>query len=119
MSDIIGKKLKHLRLSRKLTQQEVSDRINGEISRSTISNYEIGRRTPHLLDLQKMADLFGVTLDYFGVKPKDDAFDVLARAKEVFENDSISKETKEDLYMEFMKMYINLKGEANEKKEEI
>ena len=105
----MGKKLKHLRKSRGLTQQDVSDRTNGEISRSTISNYEIGRRMPHLLDLQRLSDIFGVGLEYFGISPKDEAFDVLARAKEVFQNANISKATKEDLYMEFMKMYLDMK----------
>lgn len=101
--------MKHLRKSRKLTQQEVADKV--DIKRSTISNYEIGRRTPHLKDLQKMANAFGVGLEYFEVTTKDEVFDVLARAKEVFKSEEISKEEKEGLYMEFMKMYIDLKGE--------
>ena len=109
MSKELGNKLKHLRKSKKMTQQEVSEKVNQEISRSTISNYEIGRRTPHLTDLQKLANVFGVGLDYFGLSTKDEAFEVLARVKEVFENDEISKETKEELYREFMKMYLNLK----------
>ena len=109
MSVEIGSKLKHLRKSRKLTQQEVADKV--DIKRSTISNYEIGRRTPHLKDLQKMAKAFGVGLEYFEISQKDEAFDVLARAKEVFESNDISEEVKEDLYREFMKMYLHLKGE--------
>lgn len=109
MSKEIGSKIKHLRKSRKLTQQEVADKV--DIKRSTISNYEIGRRTPHLKDLQKLAETFGVGLDYFGVQNTDEVFDVLARAKEVFQNEEISEAAKEGLYMEFMKMYIELKGE--------
>lgn len=58
LSKEIGNKLKHLRKSRKLTQQEVSEKVDEAISRSTISNYEIGRRTPHLTDLQKLADVY-------------------------------------------------------------
>ena len=109
MSKEIGSKLKHLRKSKKMTQQEISEKV--DIKRSTISNYEIGRRTPHLKDLQKIAAVFGVGLDYFGVSETDEVFDVLARAKEVFNNEDISQEEKEDLYREFMKMYLNLKGE--------
>lgn len=104
----IGQKLRHLRQSKFMTQEEVAQKI--DITRSTISNYEIGRRSPHLRDLQKLAEAFGVGLDYFGVSPKDEAFDLLARAKAVFENDQISRIEKEELYREFMKLYLNIKG---------
>ena len=107
MSQEIGKKLKHLRQSKKLTQQEIADKAN--ITRSTISNYEIGRRTPHHNDLLKLAKIFGVGLEYFYMPAKDEAFDLLARAKKVFKNDDISTETKEKLYMEFMKLYLQIK----------
>lgn len=109
MSQDIGRKIKQLRKARKITQEDLAERV--KIKRSTISNYEIGRRTPHLKDLQKLAESFGVGLDYFGVHSTDEVFDVLARAKDVFENDKISDTAKEELYMEFMKMYLNLKGE--------
>ena len=106
----IGLKLKHLRKSRKMTQQDVSDRVKADISRSTISNYEIGRRTPHLSDLAALAELFGVGLDYFGFSSKDEVFELMARGKEIFENEAIDEEAKEALYHEFMKMYLDLKG---------
>lgn len=104
----IGTKLKALRKSKGLTQEDVSEKVG--IKRSTISNYEIGRRTPHLKDLQKFADIFGVGLDFFGISPKDEVFDLLSRAKEVFESPEVEHEVKEDLYREFMKLYLNLKG---------
>lgn len=65
MSNEIGKKIKQLRLSKSLSQQELADKVN--ITRSTISNYEIGRRTPHLKDLQKFkVDRFARSVkDYF------------------------------------------------------
>lgn len=104
----IGGKIKNLRKSRKITQQEFADKIG--VSRSTLSCYEIGQRTPNLKTLQQMADIFGVGLDYFGISAKDEAFDLLARAKEVFENENVSTEAKEELYREFMKLYLNMKG---------
>lgn len=105
----VGNKIKNLRKSQKITQQDFADKIG--VSRSTLSCYEIGQRTPSLKTLQHIADMFGVGLDYFGISAKDEAFDLLARAKEVFENDKISDETKEQLYREFMKFYLNMKGE--------
>ena len=104
----IGSKIKNLRKSRKITQQEFADKIG--VSRSTLSCYEIGQRTPSLKTLQQIADMFVVGLDYFGISDKDEAFDLLARAKEVFESENVSVETKEELYREFMKLYLQMKG---------
>lgn len=107
MNDIsIGKKLKILRKERCLTQQELADKLG--IKRATISNYEIGRRSPHLSELKRIAEFYGVGLDYFGVAQKDEILDLVARAQRVFANDDIPKEKKEEVYKELMKLYLNL-----------
>lgn len=106
MSEYIGKKLKQLRKSRGLTQEQVAERV--AITRSTISNYEIGRRTPHLKDLSALAGVFGVGLDYFGISAKDETFELIARAKEIFESEEVPRETKESLYREMMKLYLQM-----------
>ena len=103
----IGIKIKTLRKSRKLTQEDFAEKIG--VSRSTLSCYETDQRTPNIKTLQQISEAFGVGLDYFGINAKDEAFDLLARAKDVFENDDVSNETKESLYHEFMKLYLNLK----------
>lgn len=107
MNNSIGVKLKTLRKSQRITQQAVADRVG--ISRATISNYEIGRRTPHLKDLQRLAAFYNVGLDYFGISTADEVLELLARAKEVFESEIVSKEKKDDLYKEIMKLYLNIK----------
>ena len=109
MSEYIGKKLKQLRKSKGMTQEQVAERV--DITRSTISNYEIGRRTPHLKDLSALAGVFGVGLDYFGISTKDETFEVIARAKEIFESPDVPRETKEGLYREMMKLYLQMEGE--------
>ena len=106
MSEYIGKKLKQLRKSRGLTQEQVAEKV--DITRSTISNYEIGRRTPHLKDLSALAGVFGVGLDYFGISAKDEAFELIARAKEIFQSEEVPRETKESLYREMMKLYLQM-----------
>lgn len=106
MSEIIGKKLKQLRKAKGLTQEQVAEKV--DITRSTISNYEIGRRTPHLKDLSAIAAVYGVGLDYFGISPKDEAFDLIARARDIFQNKDVSRETKEELYREMMKLYLQI-----------
>lgn len=103
----IGQQLKNLRKSQKMTQQHVAERVG--ITRATLSNYEIDRRTPDLKTLRKLAECFGVSLDYFGFVPADEVLEVLARAKDVFENDNISDERKRELHDELMKLYLHLK----------
>lgn len=107
MSNTIGIKIKKLRKSLKLTQEEFSAKIN--VSRSTLSCYEVGQRTPSMIKLQEIAHVCGVGLDYFGLGNKNEAFDLLARAKDVFESPAVSTETKEELYHEFMKLYLQMK----------
>ena len=101
----IGSKLKTLRKGRKLTQLELSDRL--ELSRATISNYEVGRRTPHLSELRRFAEFYGVGLDYFGVDATDESFELLSRAKSVFTNKDIPVEERERLYKELMRIYLD------------
>ena len=95
----ISKKLKLLRKGRGLTQLELSEKVG--LSRATLSNYEVGRRMPHLNELERLAKFYGVGLDYFGIAAKDEVFDLLSRAKELFESQDVSKEQKDDLYKEF------------------
>lgn len=102
----IGSKLKTLRKGRKLTQVELSERLG--LSRATVSNYEVGRRTPHLSELRRFAEFYGVGLDYFGVDTADEGFELLSRAKSIFLNNDIPKEERETLYKEIMKMYLSM-----------
>lgn len=102
----IGRKLRTLRKGKKMTQQDVADRLG--LVRATVSNYEVGKRTPHLSLLKKFAEFYGVTLDYFGVSENDEIFELMSRAREVFNNEEISTQTKEDLYKEFMRLYLAL-----------
>ena len=106
MSRGIGSKLKTLRKGRGLTQLELSDKLN--LSRATISNYEVGRRSPHLSELRRFADFYGVGLDYFGEETQDESFELLSRAKSVLCNKEISIEERTRLYKEFTRLYFDM-----------
>ena len=93
-----------MRKARKLTQQEVADIL--EVSRATVSNYEINRRSPSLKELQRFAVLYRVGLDYFGIKDVEQTNELLTRAKSLFESAALSDEKKHDLYVDLMKIYI-------------
>ena len=106
MTDTIGNKLKTLRKGRRLTQQELSERMG--LSRATISNYEVGRRSPHLSELRRFAAFYGVSLEYFGVTATDESFELLARARSVLGNKDVPREERERVYKEIMKMYLEM-----------
>ena len=57
----IGKNLKFLRKRKGLTQQELADKL--EIRRSSIGAYEECRATPRYDTLERISDLFEVTID--------------------------------------------------------
>lgn len=102
----IGSKLKTLRKGRGLTQLELAIRMNW--SRATISNYECGRRAPHLDELRALCHFFGVSMDYWGIETTDESFELLSRAKSILLNKNIPKEERERLYKEITKMYLQI-----------
>lgn len=59
---ILGNKIKNFRKSNKITQQELADKL--EISRSTLSYYELGKIDPNIYTLIKLSDIMNCTLDY-------------------------------------------------------
>ena len=102
----IGKKIKILRKTRGLTQQQLADKLTPPVKRSTISNWEIGRRAPSIHDLEKVSEALNVNLDYFGFGGSP-AVDLVARAKVLFESDAPAAE-KAQAYKEIMKLYLQI-----------
>lgn len=107
MTNSIGQKLKTLRKLRKLTQEQAAEQLG--ITRATVSNYEVGRRSPHISELKRIGEFYGVGLDYFGLAPTDEVFDLISRAREVFESDAVPREKKQEIFDELMKLYIRIK----------
>jgi transcriptional regulator with XRE-family HTH domain len=56
------KQLTKLRKEYNLTQEELANKLG--VSRSTYAQYEFGRRHPDFSLLEKIADLFGVSIDF-------------------------------------------------------
>lgn len=59
--NIIGRNICIRRRRSNLTQQQLAEKLF--LKRQTLSNYEIGRRTPDIYELIKIADFFDITLD--------------------------------------------------------
>lgn len=114
---LIGEKLKMLRKERGLTQSQVAEKIGQE--RSTIACYENGSRKPAVDVLEKIASLYGVTLDYFSDKSDSDIMlQLLAQSSEFFKSVGISEADKDAAYMEIMSLYLESKkvGGTNDNK---
>ncbi len=101
----IGQKIKILRKTRGLTQQQLAEKL--KVKRATISNYEIGRRSPHIKELEAISEALGVNLEYFGFGGSA-AVDLVARAKVLFADETISAEEKAQAYKEIMKIYLDM-----------
>lgn len=59
----LNEKIKKLRLISGKKQEEVAKELS--VTRSCLSNYELGIREPDLFMLKKMAELFDVEVSYF------------------------------------------------------
>ena len=102
---MLGKKIKAIRKTRGLSQQQLADLM--EVTRSTISNWECDRRSPHLNELNDLSTKLNVSLDYFK-DTKDDVKEMIAKASQVFNDKSIPYQVKADAYKELMKIYVKI-----------
>lgn len=110
-------KLKMLRKERGFTQSQVAEKIGQE--RSTVACYENGSRKPAVDVLEKLAHLYGVTLDYFSNKSDSDIMlQLLAQSSEFFRSVGISEADKDAVYMDIMALYLESKkvGGTNDNK---
>lgn len=57
----IGDKIKQERLTRNYTQEQLAELLN--VSRSTVSSWEVNRNYPDLETIIAISDLFGISLD--------------------------------------------------------
>ena len=106
--DTLGQKIKALRKSRSLKQDDLADVL--ELSRGQISNLEHDRRSLSLKQLQKLCEFFKVDMEYFGISPTaEESIALLERAKLLFESDKVTKDTKDELYLALMQVYLNSK----------
>ena len=58
----ITEKIKKLRFDKKWSQEELAQKIG--VGRQYVSNYETGKMLPSADTLQRLADVFGVSIDY-------------------------------------------------------
>ncbi len=106
---MLGNKLKELRKSRGLTQDDIAAKFN--LSRGSVSNWEKGRRKPSIKQLEVLANFYNVSLDFFAEETStNEVVDVLERAKNLLKDDNVPTSQKEELYQEIMRLYLELKS---------
>lgn len=68
MEDIIVEKLKQIRKEKKLTQEQLAEKL--DISRSKVSSWETNKRDMTITDAVKLANVYDASLDnLFNPKP--------------------------------------------------
>ena len=65
----VGEKIKVERLKKKWNQEQLAKLLN--VSRSTVSSWEVGRNSPDLETIVLISDLFGISLDNLLREEKD------------------------------------------------
>ena len=111
----IGERVKQLRKSRGITQDDLGavlgDKITGKpLSRGQISNLETGKRNFNIHQIKALADFFSVSIGMLGVETNEiETIDLLERTKLIFENGKVPMDEKQDLYDSIMRLYLEAK----------
>lgn len=79
-----SKRIKELRKEKGINQEELANKINK--SESTVSSYELGRRTPDIETIRKLSKIFNVSVDYL-VGESDLKRNPSPRIKQAIEDD--------------------------------
>ena len=105
----IGQRIKELRIQRGWDQLELGTKIG--VSRSQMSNIERGERNIDLNKLKLLSNIFNVSFETLGFQSEDtiDTLDLLERAKLIFLNENVDVQTKQSLYDDLMKIYLESK----------
>lgn len=114
----IGERVKQLRKSRGITQDELGvvlgDRSTGKpLSRGQISNLETGKRNFNIHQIKALADFFSVSIETLGFESNEiETVDLLERAKLIFGNDNVPMDEKQELYDSIMRLYLAAKEQV-------
>lgn len=59
----IGTKIRTLRLQHKMSQEELAHKL--QVAQTSVSNFESNKTIPDFLVMQKMCEVFEVSIEYF------------------------------------------------------
>ena len=98
---ILAEKIVFLRKRKGWSQEELADKL--DISRQSVSKWELGASIPDLDKIIKLSDLFDVTTDYL---LKDDAQEIACDVSEVFEE--VSEPSARKVSVEEANLFMDL-----------
>ncbi|MFA9354537.1 helix-turn-helix domain-containing protein [Pediococcus pentosaceus] len=100
-------RLKELRKQRHISQRDLADKL--QVAQQTIGGWETGRTEPNNELLSKVADFFGVTVDYLLGRTDDRHEEVLAAAHLNKDLKDMTPEQRQAVYdfIEFQKRRID------------
>ncbi|GKU24853.1 helix-turn-helix domain-containing protein [Clostridium folliculivorans] len=108
MKNIISINIKNLRKLNKYTQKQLAELLG--VAQTTIANYENGIRIPDAEMLQKMADLFDISLDYLlGREERDSNMRDEGQLIGVY---GTELENKENLYKDYLTFLLEGNSKA-------
>lgn len=80
----IGNRIAELRNEKRLTQEELAHKL--KITRAALSHYENNRREPDHETTQKIADFFGVSIDYLLGRSSDPTISLKPETREFIDS---------------------------------
>jgi len=99
---LIGQRIKSLRKSNNLTQEELGKKLN--VTKVSVCCYEKGTRTPALDTLMDLSNIFNVSLDYFVgndifvVAEEDNTYGMKMAKEEIQIIEELRKTNNENIY---------------------
>lgn len=87
MGKKLGRAIKALRTKQGITQDDLAEKLG--VKRSAVGNWEQGTRTPDMEQLEAIADIFNVDMNYFSEKtPEEYYYDLKTKqmAQEILNN---------------------------------
>ena len=126
---MIGRRIAELRKEKGMTQEELARALN--ITRSALSLYEIGKREPDTDTIKKIAEFFGVSIDYllgqtdirnphkefiqkakekYGSRGKKQAEELLENIKSLFDGGELPEEDKDEFFRAITEIYFDARA---------
>lgn len=104
----VGSRIKILRDEKDVTQEELGKHLG--VRRSAVANYESGNRQVDIKTCERIAEYFGVSIDFLIGNVKDNPIDFLYNAKAFFSSDSVTDNEKDFALKRIIDCYFNSKS---------
>lgn len=109
----VGSKIKDYRKSFGLSQEELAKKIG--VGKTTISNYEVGIRSPKKPQMIKLSEVFGITIDDFFPQTDSIKINVSATLSEINKISSQLEEPRQKIVLDTASSQLKEQKKENAK----